>query len=120
ARDLGATVSMAGLLLALGVVVFLARVHRGRASEVRTLLLTAGVGAVALLVGAVVELAGIQVAFDTGWADVLSVDVSSAPMLRMLAGVLVVTGLGTAVASDETGVRWMAGPDSTFGLVGLG
>jgi copper transport protein len=120
ARDLGATVSMAGLLLALGVVVFLARVHRGRASEVRTLLLTAGVGAVALLVGAVVELAGIQVVFDTGWADVLSVDVSSAPMLRMLAGVLVVTGLGSTVARDETGVRWVAGPDSTFGLVGLG
>lgn len=119
ARDLGATVSMAGLVLALGVVVFLARVHRGQATEIRALLLTAGVGAVALLVGAVVELAGIQVVFDTGWSDVLSVDVSSAPMLRLLAGVLVVVGLGTAVTRDEHGVRWVAGPDSTFGLVGL-
>lgn len=119
ARDLGATVSMAGLILALGVVVFLSRVHRGAATEIRALLLTAGVGAVGLLVGAVVELAGIQVVFDTGWSDVLSVDVSSAPMLRMLAGVLAVMGLGTTVARDDTGVRWVAGPDSTFGLVGL-
>lgn len=133
ARDLGATMSMAGLLLAFGVVVFLARVHRGALAEVRSLLLVAGVGAVAILTGAVAELAGIQAVFETGWSEVLSVEVSSSPMLRLIAGLLLVMGLGTttepvsgpgdpalaAFRPAGTPVRWVAGPDSAFGLVGL-
>jgi copper transport protein len=121
-RDIGGTMAMAGLLLAIGTVVFLARVHRGSLAEVRSLLLLAGFGGVLTLAGATAELAGIQAVFETGWSDVLSVDVSSAPMLRLLAGLLLVFGLGTAtmpVTPGEATVRWVPGAESAFGIVGL-
>lgn len=132
-RDIGGMMAMAGLLLAIGTVVFLARVHRGSLAEVRSLLLLAGFGGVLTLAGATAELAGIQAVFETGWTDVLSVDVSSAPMLRLLAGLLLVFGLGTTTmpatpgdiapgggANGETSVvRWVPGAESAFGIVGL-
>ncbi len=133
-RDVGGTMAMAGLLLAIGTIVFLARVHRGPLAEVRSLLLIVGFGGVLTLAGATAELAGIQAVFETGWSDVLSVDASSAPMLRLLAGVLLVFGIGTSTARVEaTGlepgavaaldgppsVRWLPGTESAFGLVGL-
>ncbi len=132
-RDIGGTMAMAGLLLAIGTVVFLARVHRGSLAEVRSLLLVAGFGGVLTLAGATAELAGIQAVFETGWTDVLSVDVSSAPMLRLLAGLLLVFGLGTTtmpatpgavdlgggVDGDASVVRWVPGAESAFGIVGL-
>lgn len=136
-RDIGAGVGTAGLLVALGVVVYLTIVHRGTRREIRALVLVAGLGGVALLAGATAELAGIQAVFETGWRDVLSVDASSAAMMRALAGVLVVFGLAEGVdgvadrtdapmdapIDDPTGAeasqRWTAGADSSFGLVGL-
>ncbi len=120
-RDIGAGLSTGGLLLALGVVVYLAHVHRGTLREIRALVLLAGVGGVALLAGATAELAGIQSVFETGWRDVLTVDVSSAAMMRMIAGVLVVFGLGETVVDHgvEGSLRWSAGVDSSFGIVGL-
>ena len=104
-----------------------------------------GLGSIALLAGATAELAGIQSVFQTGWRDVLSVDASSAPMMRLLAGVLVLFGIsdGTSDPADEradadraegaderspphgvlAGIaaehRWAVGADSSFGLVGL-
>jgi len=124
-RDIGASLSTFGLLLALGVVVYLARVHRGSRDEIRSLLLVAGFGGVVLLTGAVAELAGIQSVFGTGWTDVLSIDASSSAMLRLLAGLLVLFGLADGgVGEDgrqhgEPPVRWIAGVDSSFGIVGL-
>lgn len=120
-RDVGVTMSMLGLLIAIGVVVFLARVHRGPAREVRSLLTMAGFGGVLTLVGGIVELSGIESVFGTGWSDVLTVEVSSAAMLRVIGGVLVVFGLGEATveAGGEATLRWTPGPDSAFGLVGL-
>jgi copper transport protein len=137
-RDIGASMSTIGLLLALGVVVYLGAVHRGTRHEVRSLVLIAGLGGVALLAGATAELAGIQAVFQTGWADVLSVDVSSPAMMRGLGGLLVVFGLADAgtpvepapvVASStstwnvgpvRSDVVWHAGADSSFGIAGLG
>jgi copper transport protein len=125
-RDIGGTMAMAGLLLAIGTVVFLARVHRGSLAEVRSLLLVAGFGGVLTLAGASAELAGIQAVFETGWSEVFSVDAGSAPMLRLLAGLLLVFGLGTATVAVDPGgsgpasvVRWVPGAESAFGLVGL-
>jgi copper transport protein len=128
-RDIGAAMSTIGLLLALGVVVYLAAVHRGTRSEVRSLVLTAALGGVAALSGAMAELAGIQAVFETGWSQVLSVDVSSSAMMRALAGAMIVFGLddaavavGDAALVDRAGerpVRWQAGADSAFGLAGL-
>lgn len=134
-RDIGAAMSTIGLLMALGVVVFLAAVHRGTRHEIRSLILVAGLGGVALLAGATAELAGIQAVFETGWADVLSVDVSSPAMMRGLGGLLVVFGLAdAAVQSDASSARsasigfrsaqpefaWRPGADSAFGVAGLG
>lgn len=135
-RDIGQSMSTVGLLLALGVVVYLASVHRGTRQEIRSLVLIAGLGGVALLAGATAELAGIQAVFETGWSDVLSVDVSSPAMMRALGGLLVVFGLAddvTLVASTgddatpawgfhpaQPDVRWHAGADSSFGVAGLG
>ena len=119
-RDIGAGIGTAGLLLALGVIVYLAIVHRGPGREIRALLLVAGLGGVALLAGATAELAGIQSVFETGWRDVLSVDASSPAMMRLLAGVLVVFGLTDGLAEpDDVPQRWTVGADSAFGLVGL-
>lgn len=119
-RDIGAGIGTAGLLLALGVIAYLAIVHRGPGREIRALVLLAGLGGVALLAGATAELAGIQAVFETGWRDVLSVDVSSAAMMRLLAGVLVVFGFTDGLAEpDDVPQRWTAGADSAFGLVGL-
>ena len=135
-RDIGAAMSTVGLLLALGVVVFLATVHRGTRHEIRSLILVAGLGGVALLAGATAELAGIQAVFETGWTDVLSVDVSSPAMMRGLGGLLVVFGLADAavqVAATSGGsgpasafrsthatFAWRPGADSAFGIAGLG
>lgn len=134
-RDIGQAMSTIGLLLSLGIVVFLASVHRGTRHEVRSLVLIAGLGGVALLAGATAELAGIQAVFETGWSDVLSVDVSSPAMMRALGGLLVVFGLADGLAPETptaTGgspsrgfapahadVRWHAGADSSFGVAGL-
>lgn len=119
-RDIGAGIGTAGLLLALGTIAYLALVHRGPGREVRALVLVAGLGGVALLAGATAELAGIQAVFETGWGDVLSVEVSSAAMMRLLAGVLVVFGFTDGLAEpDDVPQRWAVGADSAFGIVGL-
>ena len=127
-RAIGAGMSTFGLLLALGVVVYLAVVHRGTRNEIHALVMVAGIGGVALLAGATAELAGIQSVFATGWSGVLSVEVSSAAMMRGVAGMLVVFGLTDTVTDADAGissapvgvVRWVAGADSSFGLAGLG
>jgi copper transport protein len=124
-RDIGGGIATFGVLLAVGVLVFLGRVHRGTRDEVRALVTTASFGGVAMLCGGMAELSGIQAAFGTGWGDVLSVDVSSAPMLRLLAGLLVVFGLADSTASIAEGddadglVRWSSGVESSFGIVGV-
>ena len=120
-RDIGAAMSTVGLLVTLGVVMFLATTLRGARQEVRSLVLIASLGGVALLAGAAAELAGIQTVFETGWDDVLSVDVSSPAMMRGLAGLLVVFGIAdTVAAADDGRVRWQVGADSSFGIAGIG
>jgi copper transport protein len=129
-RDLGVGTSMMGLLLAIGVVAVLARVHRGSEREVAALRSLASFGAVLVAVGGVIELAGLEAVFETGWTGVLSLETSSAAMMRVVGGTLVAFGLGattvtagavttgTAFAAAHQ-VRWNPGAESAFGLVGL-
>lgn len=129
-REIGAGIATFGVLLAVGVLVFLVRVHRGTREEVRALVSTASLGGVALISGSMAELSGIESAFGSGWDDVLSLDVSSAPMLRLLGGLLIIFGLTDSVVDVVPGmmptatasgrqVRWVPGVESAMGIVGV-
>ena len=136
-QRLGLCGSVTGLLLAAGLVVFLAVVHRGPVREVRVLLRLTGAAGAVVIVGAAIEIAGAASVLDISWPDALRE--SSAPMLRLLAGVLVVLGLfqhtepaaerpsywgsgsttSAMVAPDGRPlVRWVPNAASAFGLAG--
>jgi len=130
---IGGGIGLAGTLLAVGVVTFLAVVHRGRAGEVHRLLLLAMSAGALMLVGGVIETAGTAQVLDLGWFDVATDGSAPAAMLRMLGGLLVLLGLGdetlavdssppsehAADAPSEVVQRWQAGPTSAFGAVGV-
>jgi copper transport protein len=133
-QRIGVGLALFGVLTAVGVIAFLASVHRGPRSEVRSLVkLAAGSGCLILL-GGVAELAGIARVFDVGWSEALDTQPSSAAMLRLLAGVMVLLGLfdqtvpvdapaGEAgadgdEATPDLDVRWVPGAASAFGIVG--
>ena len=56
--------SLFGVTLAAGLIVFLATVHRGRHREVTVLLRVIGSGGAVMLVGAVIEVAGVAAIGD--------------------------------------------------------
>lgn len=131
-ETIGSGLGLAGALLAVGVLVVLAFVHRGRVSEIRTLLLVAMSGGALLLVGGVVEIAGTAQVLGIGWLDALTDGSASSAMLRLLGGLLVLVGLGDETAlthpsgdgidplDDAPGEhRWVPGASSSFGLVGV-
>ncbi len=132
--------SLTGILLATGVLVFLAIVHRGRLGEIRLMLRIAGAAGLAGLLGAAVEIAGVASISDASWSDALTSSAGSAPMMRLLAGVLIVLGLfehtvpadGTrddvdagsveSDGDDDGGpgeVRWVPSSASAFGVGGV-
>ena len=124
----GAGVGLAGTLLAVGVLTFVAVVHRGRASDIHRLLLLAMAGGALMLVGGVIEIAGTAQLLDVGWLDVLTDGSASAAMLRLLGGLLVLLGLGDETVRLEPTVddparspheRWAIGATSAFGAVGV-
>jgi copper transport protein len=126
--------SLFGVALAAGLVVFLATAHRGRHQEIHVLLRLVAVGGAAMLVGAAVEVAGVAAIGDLGWADALTDSTGSAPMMRLLGGLLIVLGLFDQTvpigedghdssdpgrADDDTIVRWIPSSASAFGFVGV-
>lgn len=122
---IGFGLALAGVILSVGVVTFLARVHAGHRREVRALLhLARGCGFV-VLVGGVVEVAGTATVLRIGWTDAFTGGSAASAMMRVLAGVLVLIGLGDELVPVEpaTGAeehRWVPGAASAFGLVGVG
>lgn len=135
--------SLFGITLAVGLLVFLAVVHRGSRAEVGTILRVITLAGGATMLGAATELAGVASIGDLSWSDALTDDTGSAPMVRLLGGLLVVLGLfdhtvpadeplddGAAdeavdesddrdVGADPDGdVRWVPASASAFGLVG--
>lgn len=120
--------SLFGVTLATGLIVFLAVVHRGSRREVTILLRVIGAAGALMLLGAVVEVAGVAEIGDLGWADALTDSTGSAPMMRLLGGLLIVLGLFDttipigAERSDPTepgtAVRWAPTSSSAFGFVG--
>jgi len=124
--------SMFGVTLAAGLIVFLATVHRGGRREVAVILRVIGAAGGVALVGATIEVAGVAAIGDLGWADALTDPSGSAPMMRLLAGLLVVLGLFDETvpiglpADDSADVnaavsidtRWVPTSASAFGFVG--
>lgn len=135
-ETVGFGLALAGVVVSVGIVAFLARVHIGSRAEVRTLVVVArGCGA-SMLIGGVVEVAGTAAVLDIGWIDAFTDASASSAMMRVLAGLLVLMGLGDDAApvrasapdapanalSEPTDVdhRWVPGAASAFGVVGLG
>ena len=83
--------SICGLLLAAGILVFLAMVHRGPLQEVGVLVRLARAAGALTVIGASVEVAGAASVLGEGWFDAFGD--SSAAMMRLLAGVLIALGL---------------------------
>ena len=130
--------AMFGVLLATGLIVFLAVVHRGRHREVVAILRVVGYAGAVMLVGAAVEVAGVASIADLGWIDALTYPTGRAAMMRMLGGLLIVLGASRSEqtvalgAVDQKGridkveqqapsdadalVRWL--PSSAFAFVG--
>ncbi len=133
-QRVGLVGSLGGIVLATGLLVFLAVVLRGDRREVRILLRTIGVAGFAALVGAAVEIAGVATILDEGWSEALTSSTGSAAMMRLLAGLLIVLGLfdhtvpvggqelEVFVVAERTDdpdlVRWYPSSASAFGLAG--
>jgi copper transport protein len=134
--------SLTGVVLATGLLVFLAVVHRGERQEIRLLLRIAAAAGFVITVGAGVEIAGVASILDTGWSDALTSSAGSAAMMRLLAGLLILLGLfehtvpvgGAPVggadaheleasastrSDDQVERRWVPSSASAFGLAGV-
>lgn len=131
-QQIGGFGSLLGSTLAVGLIVFLAFVHRGPAREIRLLVRIVTIAGAVLLIGAVTEVAGTAQVFDTGWNAALTGSAGSAAMMRVLAGILIVLGLFdqvVAIADDGSSqgsadesiplVRWVPTAASAFGLGGV-
>lgn len=124
--------SLSGVVLAAGLIVFLAAAHRGRHSEVTVILRVIAAAGALMLVGAAVEVAGVASIGDLTWADALTDSTGSAPMMRLLGGLMIVLGLfdhtvpvgprpeapADGELDGEERVRWVPASASAFGLVG--
>lgn len=119
-RTIGVVASLLGATLAIGLVAFLAFVHRGSRSEVEALVRATRFAGVLLFTGAAVELAGLSAVLDTTWLDSMTTSGGGAPTMRLLAGMLVALGLyDDVVESQSGGERWAASAASAFGMAGL-
>lgn len=122
-EQVGLLMSMLGLLLATGLIVFLAVVHRGRRAEVATLLRVVALAAAVAVVGAAIEIAGLAAIDDLGWIDALTDGGSAAAMMRLLAGAMVALGLFDhsvdieSPVADESADGEVADPPGGDGLV---
>lgn len=132
---IGAGLGLGGTVLAVGILALLALVHRGRRSEVRSLLRAARIGGALMVVGGAIEIAGTADVLDIGWTDAFRDGSAASAMLRLLGGTLLLLGLGDETAAEhatprtgsgtgddrdagEPTERWVPGASSAFGLVG--
>ena len=119
--------SLFGVTLTVGLLVFLAVVHRGSRAEVGTILRVVALAGGVTVLGAAVELAGVASIGGLSWWDAVTDETGSAPMVRLLGGLLVVLGLFDHTVPDADGpdvdephdeVRWVPASASAFGLAG--
>lgn len=128
-QQIGLTGSLVGLTASIGLLVFLAVVHRGSRREIATLIRVVAAAGALTAVGAAIELAGVATIDDTDWVDALTDGSGSAPMMRLLAGLLVLLGLFdhsvpadpdvVGDIDDDTELRWVPASASAFAMVGV-
>jgi copper transport protein len=133
-ETIGAGLALGGVVLAVGVVVFLAVVHLGRRAEVARLLRLVVLAGALVLGGGIIEVAGTADVLGLAWSEALTDGSASSAMMRLLAGLMMVLGFaeetvpvggppippGEASTGDELDgdVRWLPGASSAFGLAG--
>jgi copper transport protein len=132
---IGSGVALGGLVLAVGLVVFLATVHRGERAELAWLLRLVALAGALMVGGGIVEVAGTAEVLGLAWSDALTDGSASSAMMRLLGGLLIVLGFaeetvpvggvsgvpGASGAGDgpDGVVRWFPGASSAFGLAGV-
>lgn len=143
-QRIGLVGSLLGITLAIGLVVFLTVVHTGRRQEIVILIRFVTAAGALTILGAVLELAGVASIDDLSWSEALTDSAGSAPMMRLLAGLLILLGLfeqsvpvddpqqtdepdqaidaasiETASVDDDAVSRWVPTSASAFAIVGL-
>lgn len=131
---IGAGLSLGGLVLAVGLIVFLAVVHAGQRAELTRLLRLVTFAGALMFVGGIVEIVGTAKVLDVPWSDALTDGSASSAMMRLIGGLLMVLGFAeetvpvgglagvpgaaTVDAGAPAPVRWFPGAASAFGLGG--
>jgi copper transport protein len=136
-ETIGLAISLPTVMVSIGVIAYLAWVHRGERREVTGLVRIAIVAAVASAFGAAIEVLGTSRLFEISWADAFADGTAAAPMMRMMAALMIALGLyDHAVPLDGPDdpndpddnehseslpgqlVRWVPSAASAFALVG--
>lgn len=100
---LGRILSLLGVAVALGSIVFVATTLRGSGSEIRLLLSGAVALAVVLMLGAVVEYVGIVQIGDDSFGSAWTSTPGLAPALRFGGGLVLIVGLILTIRRHEFG-----------------
>jgi copper transport protein len=135
-ETIGLAISLPTVMVSIGVITYLGWVHRGERREVTGLVRFAIVAAVASAFGAAIEVLGASRLFEISWADAFADGTAAAPMMRMMAALMIALGLydhavpldGPEVPDDPDDehvesipgqlVRWVPSAASAFALVG--
>ena len=105
-------------MLAIGLLIFVAGVWRGRDHDRRILVGCAAVMGVVAAIGGSIELAGVASILDIGWVDALGDDLGSSAMMRLIGGGLIALGLVESLRPDPAGSTWRLAPSAFFAFGG--
>ncbi|HEX6221143.1 MAG TPA: CopD family protein [Acidimicrobiia bacterium] len=115
-ETIGVALALPGIVIAVGLIVFLLFVHKRGSSEERMALLRAlAVSGLVVLVGGLVEVVGAVAVGGGTWIEDLA-DTSRSPLIRLLAGTLMTVGfVGVRSPIPEP---WRPAPRQIFGVIG--
>lgn len=121
----GLTAGIAGVMLAVGGIAFLAAIASDRRDDERAVQRIVVVGGLLAAVGGAIEVAGVARLLGVGWDAAVVDELGHAPMMRLVGGALVGLGFIEALRrpgapSDGDGVnrRWVPDGASAVALVG--
>jgi len=120
-ETIGLVASLPGVVLAVGLVAFVAFVHRGTKREIRMILRALVVCSALIVVGAVLELAGTVSVLGSGWAEAIVDPSAHGSMLRLVGGSLLLSGVALPGDVDygvET-TRWSPTTRQSLVFVGV-
>ncbi len=103
-ESIGLLIALPALMVSVGVIAYLASVHRGERHEVTGLVRVTIVASVVAAFGAVIEVLGASRLFEISWADAFADGTAAAPMMRLMAALMIALGLyDHVVPIDRTG-----------------